>query len=302
MKYKEQVALLIDLIPSIAIETDFALKGGTAINLFYMDMPRLSVDLDLVYLPIIDREQTLSIIDEKLKQLQTLMQKRHPYVKIETKPHSPALSRQILCKYRDVQVKIEVNTIIRGTIYPVLRQSLSQAVQSTFQKNAYMQVVSIEDLYGSKICAALDRQHPRDLYDMMLFLEKETLTREVFNAFLFYLISHNRPMSEVIAPTMLDLATSYAKDFVGMTKEPIPLAQLIETRYELVRLLQSCFTQRDKDFLLSIKSGYPKWELTDLQEIQNFPSIQWKLRNIRAMDQKKRDKAYKTLEKLLSSL
>jgi predicted nucleotidyltransferase component of viral defense system len=302
MKYEKQVALLIDLIPSIATETDFALKGGTAINLFYMDMPRLSVDLDLVYLPIMGREQTLSVIDDKLKQLQSLIQKRHPYLKIEARPSFPALSRQILCRYQDIQVKIEVNIIIRGTLYPVQYKQLSQAVQNAFKKNAQMQVVSIEDLYGSKICAALDRQHPRDLYDIMIFLEKGMLSREVFNAFLFYLISHNRPMAEVIAPAMIDIESIYLKDFIGMTKEPIALAQLLETRQKLVNWIRSCFTQQDKELLLSIKSGNPKWQLSEISDIENFPSIQWKLRNIRAMERNKRVKAYKILEQLFLSI
>jgi predicted nucleotidyltransferase component of viral defense system len=85
MKYEKQVGLLIDLIPSIAIENDFALKGGTAINLFYMNMPRLSIDLDLVYLPILDRDQTLSLIDVKLKSLQSLLEKKHPYLRVRIK-------------------------------------------------------------------------------------------------------------------------------------------------------------------------------------------------------------------------
>jgi len=50
-RYRKQVALLIQTIPAVPDEKDFALKGGTAINLFVRDMPRLSVDIDLTYLP-----------------------------------------------------------------------------------------------------------------------------------------------------------------------------------------------------------------------------------------------------------
>lgn len=302
MKYQKQVSLLIDLIPSIAVDTDFALKGGTAINLFYLDMPRLSVDLDLVYLPVMDREDSMVAIDHKLKQLQTLIQKRYPHIKIEARPSSPALSRQILCKQQDTQVKIEVNIIIRGTLYPVLQKSLTQGVQDDFKKGAQMQVVSIEDLYGSKICAALDRQHPRDLYDMMLFLEKEVITRKMFNAFLFYLISHNRPMYEVLNPRMLDIEDIYHKDFVGMTKEPVALAQLTNTRERLIQSIYSCFTQKDKEFLLSIKKKKPDWQLFESPEIEHFPSIKWKLKNINAMDSRKHTKACSALEDLLARI
>lgn len=300
MKYEKQVGLLVDLIPSIATDNDFALKGGTAINLFYNDMPRLSVDLDLVYLPILDRDQTLSRIDAKLKHLQSLIEKRHPYLRLRSNPSAPALSRQILCRHYDVQVKIEVNTVIRGTLYPVTQQSLSQPVQDKFKKNAQMQVVAIEDLYGSKICAALDRQHPRDLFDMMLFFEKHTLTRDIFNAFLFYLISHNRPMAEVINPSLLDIQNIYEQDFVGMTKEYVTIDSLRKVRAHVIQSIHSAFTQKDKEFLLSLKRGEPNWTLCDLTEIQHFPSVIWKLQNIKAMTNSKRQKAYETLEKVLT--
>jgi Nucleotidyl transferase AbiEii toxin, Type IV TA system len=216
-------------------------------------------------------------------------------------PSAPALSRQIICRHYDVQVKIEVNTVIRGTLYPVSRKSLSQSVQDIFKKNAQMQVVSLEDLYGSKICAALDRQHPRDLFDMMLFFEEHALTRDIFNAFLFYLISHNRPIAEVLNPSLLDIRSLYEQDFVGMTKENIAIENLLNARDHLISSIQSFFTARDKDFLLSFKKGEPNWALYDFEKIQNFPSITWKLKNIKTMSSNKRKNAHENLEKLLLS-
>jgi len=299
MKYEKQVSLLIDLIPSVAADSSFALKGGTAINLFYLDMPRLSVDLDLVYLPSEPREDTLKAIDQKLKELKDQIQRRFPSIAIETRPSSPDLGRQILCRYQGTQVKIEVNIIIRGTLYPVTQKALAQGVQDAFKKDARMQVVALEDLYGSKICAALDRQHPRDLYDMMLFLEQSKITPEAFNAFIFYLISHNRPIAEVLSPNLLDIEDIYTKDFVGMTKEHVPLERLVETRTRLISEIHSAFTKKHKDFLLSFKAGEPDWQLFALPQIESLPSVQWKLQNIRAMSKSKREIAYKKLESLL---
>ena len=68
-RYIDQVRLLIDVLPHIAKENVFALKGGTAINLFYRDMPRLSVDIDLTYLPVEDRNASLRHIDEALDRI-----------------------------------------------------------------------------------------------------------------------------------------------------------------------------------------------------------------------------------------
>lgn len=299
MKYEKQVSLLIDLIPIIASDASFALKGGTAINLFYMELPRLSVDLDLVYLPIETRDISLSSIDAKLKSLKERLEKVFPYLRIKTNPAAPELSRQLICRREDIQIKIEVNIVIRGTLYPSFNKPLSQKVQRIFKKNAQMQIVSIEDLYGSKICAALDRQHPRDLFDIKLFFEKYTLTREIFNAFLFYLISHNRPIAEVIRPTLLDIGKSYEQDFLGMTKEAVSLESLLEARTLLIKSIFSHMSNKDKEFLLSIKAGEPNWNLFDIPNIKHYPSIVWKIKNIQSMSNTKRKHAYENLKSVL---
>ncbi len=68
-KYLEQVSTLIDIIPLISSDNRFAIKGGTAINLFLFDLPRLSVDIDLCYLPLTTRETALGDISQFIKSL-----------------------------------------------------------------------------------------------------------------------------------------------------------------------------------------------------------------------------------------
>ena len=68
-EYRRRAALLVRAIPLVATETCFALKGGTAINLFVRDMPRLSVDIDLTYLPVEDRRTSLAHIDAAMKRV-----------------------------------------------------------------------------------------------------------------------------------------------------------------------------------------------------------------------------------------
>jgi len=68
-KYIEQVSVLIELIPLIASDRRFAIKGGTAINLFLLDLPRLSVDIDLCYLPLTPRDEALRDISNFIKGL-----------------------------------------------------------------------------------------------------------------------------------------------------------------------------------------------------------------------------------------
>ena len=68
-EYRRQMALLVRTIPLVAEEASFALKGGTAINLFVRDMPRLSVDIDLTYLPIEDRPTSLASIHATMRRM-----------------------------------------------------------------------------------------------------------------------------------------------------------------------------------------------------------------------------------------
>ncbi|WP_255762633.1 nucleotidyl transferase AbiEii/AbiGii toxin family protein [Halomonas alkalisoli] len=73
--YEARVALLVRILPYVAEEDIFALKGGTAINLFYRDLPRLSVDIDLTYLPIKDRVESLAEINDAMDRIATAIER-----------------------------------------------------------------------------------------------------------------------------------------------------------------------------------------------------------------------------------
>jgi hypothetical protein len=76
--YRGQVKLLLDILPMVARHQAFALKGGTAINFFVRDVPRLSVDIDLTYLPVGEREKSLTAIHNSLIQLSQDIQSVFP--------------------------------------------------------------------------------------------------------------------------------------------------------------------------------------------------------------------------------
>ena len=76
--YHRQVALLIKIMPSVFRIKDFAVHGGTAINLFHKNMPRYSVDIDLTYIPIQDRKTSLDTINEHLVELKIMIERSIP--------------------------------------------------------------------------------------------------------------------------------------------------------------------------------------------------------------------------------
>lgn len=175
------------MAPLVFADDTFALKGGTAINLFVRDMPRLSVDLDLVFHDhTLPRDAALARINEAVRQAAERLKKRG--FQTHT-PAAPAGETKLLVRRGSVQVKIEVNFVMRGTVRPVRRAALTPAARDMLMADLEIPVVSLEDVYGGKLVAALDRQHPRDLFDVMQLFAHEGITPGIRRAFVVYLAS-----------------------------------------------------------------------------------------------------------------
>ena len=297
--FDHQVRLLVALLPSVAKQSCFALKGGTAINLFVRDMPRLSVDIDLAYLPVEDRDTSLANIDTALGAITANMEQHIAGVKVKASVLSGTGKRfKLLVWQADTSVKIEVTPVLRGSVYPAENRRLSPRTEKKFGF-ARIPVLSFEDLYGGKICAALDRQHPRDLYDLHWLLEHEGIDERLKNAFLVYLMGHNRPMAELLAPQLRDMAALQRTELEGMTYEPVGIEQLEETLPLLIRELNATMTEADRRFLLALKKGTQNWQDFPLPEMERLPAIQWKMYNLACMSPSKRRQAVAKLEKIL---
>jgi len=278
--YYQQVTLLIRMLPLVAKEQVFALKGGTAINLFVRDFPRLSVDIDLAYLPLEPREQALKNVKSALGRLTDSINSQ-PNLSAVLQDNRQDELRIIVTSDR-VTIKIEVSPVARGTLHQAQIMSVVESVEDEFGY-AEIAVVSMPDLYGGKLCAAMDRQHPRDLFDVKMLLAEEGITREILIGFLTYTLSHPRPISEVMSPRWKELDASFKAEFNGMTTKSIELDELIAARTEMLTALKTHFTARDRDFLLSFKSGHPDWSLFDEPSVEALPAVKWKLLNIQRL-------------------
>lgn len=295
----DQVRLLVATLPQIHKEKCFALKGGTAINLFIRDMPRLSVDIDLTYIPIEDRNASLSKIDSALKRIGKNIARYIPGTRVTANTmHNTSYCNRIQVWGENAIIKIEVTPVLRGSIHPVAVHKLSQAVEEIFG-SAEMRLLHFSDLYGGKICAALDRQHPRDLFDIKNLLSEGGISEDLKNCFLIYLISHNRPMAELLDPTPQDINSMYLNEFVGMTREKVDVEELYLARDMLLSQIHELLNEKDKIFLLSVKNGTPNWSIFAYPEVANLPAIQWKMHNISQMQSKKKDLSFTKLERIL---
>ena len=271
--YKKQVKLLLDVLPEIAKEECFAMHGGTAINLFLQSIPRLSVDIDLTYVGLEARGQALAEINAALLRIKDRIEKLHATMRVQHKPN--------VCKLQvseqGVQIKVEVNMIGRGLLAPAKKLPLCFAAQEQYNVFCAMSVVPVGQLYGGKICAALDRQHPRDLFDTKLLLENIGFTDEIKRGFLFALVSSNRPTHEMLEPNLLDQRAVFENQFEGMSNIAFSYADFEATRDTLIDIMHRSLTESDKQFLLNFNKLEPDWSVYDYQY---FPSVKWKLLNL----------------------
>jgi hypothetical protein len=282
--YAAQVELLVRALPVVAREAIFGLKGGTAINLFYRDMPRLSVDIDLMYLPLDSRNEALANIDAAFDRMVALAQDLLPGVRAHRIAGGGGGDTRMQLQTGDALVKIEVSPVTRGTVGESQLMRVTDPVEEEFGF-AETLVVSFEDLYGGKLCAALDRQHPRDLFDVQLLYAHEGLTPALFRTFLIYAASSSRPLHELIDPHLIEIERAFAQEFDGMTRDHMPLPILLETRGRLIADIQSRLSGPAADFLLSVHDGTPDFGLISMDAAAALPAIRWKLANIERLKQ-----------------
>lgn len=277
--YLDTARLLTQIAPFVFADGTFALKGGTAINLFVRDMPRLSVDLDLVFpdhsLP---RDAALARINDAIRQSAERLNARG--FQTHTLATANAGETKLLVRRGKIEVKVEVNFVMRGTVRPVRTAALTPAARDTLLAELEIPVVSLEDVYGGKLVAAMDRQHPRDLFDVMQLFAHEGITPGIRRAFVVYLASHNRPVHEVLFPAMRDIGQEFERNFRGMTTEPVELDALLAARERMVQELHSSLDADERRFLLSLVNGQPEWPLLGIAHAEQLPGIRWKLQNL----------------------
>lgn len=277
--YIRTVQLLLDVAPAVFDTHTFAMKGGTAINLFVQDMPRLSVDIDVVFVPhTLRREDALKAIAAELAAAQHRVQALG--YEAELRKTQDGTEAKMFVRSPDAEVKVEVNFVFRGTVLPPQRRSLTPAAQQLFAADIQIPVLADAELYGSKLVAALDRQHPRDLFDVQLMLARHGWDETLLDCFVVYLAGHNRPTHEVLFPKEKPLETVFAAEFEGMTLAPGALHELLVTRQRMLTELPRALLPRHRNFLLSMLRTEPDWSLLPQAHLNELPALQWKLQNL----------------------
>jgi len=186
-----------------------------------------------------------------------------------------------ICKLRIDQggtlIKVEVNMVGRGLLGETVKAHLCDAAQEQYDAFCSVPMVPLGQLYGGKLCAALDRQHPRDLFDVKLLLENEGFNQEIKEGLIYGLLSGSRPMHEMLAPNLIDQRSAFENQFEGMTAHKFTYADYEETRVLLHKLTLEKLSESDRYFLIGFNRLEPDWSVYPYED---FPSIKWKILNL----------------------
>lgn len=277
--YIDSVRLLLECIPVVFEVPHFAMKGGTAINLFVQKMPRLSIDIDLVYTDHTrPREAALKTISDGLGQIRKKLVRFGMEAQVSATPAGDEI--KLFIRRGSIQVKLEVNHVFRGTVLSIEKRVLNAEAGRIFTTDVSAPVLASDELYGSKLVAAMDRQHPRDIFDVLGLYNERGLAPEIVECFVCYLAGHNRPVHEVLFSNDIDLSTAFENEFVGMTRTPITLEELQKVRAKLKKELPARLTKDQRQFLIGLVAGEPDWTLMKCRHLEKLPAVQWKLHNL----------------------
>lgn len=277
--YVSTVQLLLDIAPAIFETPLFAMKGGTALNLFVQDLPRLSVDIDVVFLRHdMPRDDALKAIKDELAAAKARIEGMG--FAAEIRQNKAGDEAKMFVTNNTSEVKVEVNFVFRGAVHAPVRSSLTAAAQTLFTANIEVPILAVPELYGGKLVAAMDRQHPRDLFDVQHMFDRFGLPPGFVDCFVAYLAGHNRPIHEVLFAKPQPLAEVFASEFAGMTNTPVTVEQLEATRVRLFELLPKALTPAHRTFLLSLVQADPDWSQMPFAHLQDLPAIRWKLMNL----------------------
>jgi hypothetical protein len=278
--YQRAVQLLLRLVPIVFASDVFALKGGTAINLFMSPVSRLSVDLDLAFLPLgLPRAEALAEISRELEGVRERAEASSLTTRAPRRVSGD--ESQVLVSDGQTEVKIEVNQVFRGSVLPTHMARLHPTAEELFATHVAARLLANAEVYAGKAVAALDRQHPRDLFDVWIRYHDGGYSSSDLDVFAVYLAGHNRPPHEILTDRDRPLADLYVASLVGMTSGNTPSVEELDATRRQFRLdVLRRMSSQAREFLTSFFALDPAWDALPFSGLEQLPALQWKQRNL----------------------
>ena len=289
----EKVVRLFDILKFISTELDpygdkLVLKGGTAINLMYTNLARLSVDIDLDYIGSLDKEKASQDRDIIMDALDNYMISEDYEISSKSREGIILASRTYTftnASHNKDNIKVEINFIDRIHVCPSVRKQINY-----FEKEVMVQTLQLEELFGMKICALIDRSKPRDLFDVdklkknTAFINEDKLRKIT----VFYMSLDG--IFDVNEHTF-DLIMAIGQEDIKKELQPV-LAKgntfdLSTTKEEVIKFLKDLLvlTDNEKKYLIEFSKGnfdpYLLFEPNDAERAAKHPMAKWRAANLK---------------------
>ena len=295
--YIEKVLRLLAILKTFfshpALKDKYVLKGGTALNLFYFDLPRLSVDIDLNYLGL-DRESMLKERGEHEEILRSILTEAGYELKRVPEEHAGGKWRLRYESFAGItqNIEVDINYMHRVALMPICRRT-------SFPLGAFsvsdIPVLDIHELAAGKLCALIARCKPRDLFDACRLLNDGDLDVPTLRRCFIVYAAFNKVDFLTVAGlgelpfTAHQFRQELMETLSGEEKKASP-------EEYLKHLLASCrekigavlpFSEAERTFLDAVNHrGEIKPELlSDSEEwcrcTASHPMLQWKVLNVR---------------------
>ena len=247
-----------------------------------------------------DRARSLADIETALRRIGERIEGALAFARVQTGVlREEGTVNKLFVRERGTQIKVEVTPVLRGCVFEPEEKAVSDAVEEQFGFAA-IQVVSFPDMFAGKLVAALDRQHPRDLFDIHDLLSNEGIDGELRTAFIVYLVSHHRPIERLLAPARRDMREEFERGLAEMMEVPVALDVLERTREELVAAIVGRMPDAHREFLLSIAGGEPQWSLLGMRSVSSLPAVEWRMRKLAQLDERERSAMVRRIEAALT--
>lgn len=288
----EKVIRLLDLLQFVFSTSSFkdvlVLKGGTAINLVHTNLKRLSVDIDLDYFGSLDKKAAFKDREILEKEIDDFMIQEEYEISSKSRNSFALLSR--IYKYRnssgnDDTIKVDINFMDRIHIYPITTSTVNY-----FDKEVTLKTPAIEELFGMKINALIDRSKPRDLYDSCFLADNIKLFNKdlLRKAVIFYLSLNN--VFELIESSF-DKINTISWRSVKIELQPVlqkgEVFKLEEAKKSVINMLKKLLvlTENEKQYLAEFAKGnYCPSLLFDgpiASRAASHPMAKWRVVNIK---------------------
>jgi len=263
-----------------------ALKGGTAINLLFSDLPRLSVDIDLDY-AVNDQKNEMLSSRELIKQTLEAYFITEGYTLSKHSRYSYALDSFVISYSPSGggsdNIKVEINYAMRSHLLPLENKILDLGI---IDNPFLVLTVSKIEIYAGKINALLSRNQIRDLYDTYQMINYKLLNHEEVKTLksisLFYRYIQNDTLAFDSNFPQRFTRRSYVRDLLPVIKkgDTFDLGQAIESVSGFIEMITD-YDENQHGFINSIENGTPSFDLLFQDEemkdlAENHPLTQWK--------------------------